>query len=182
MDYVMKPGLRPGMSNVIASLLLISIAISSGVIVYSAFNGLAAASGPPSASLQVTSGKLVQGTNEATLSATLANQGSQPITSLAITMSGVQSVSGSFSAQIALTGIPGGGQLYSGSFTVPSSSTTVSYSFSVVLNPSQNADLVVTFVASTAGTALFTAGNSYSLGLSSQPSSLASILLTAQAP
>ncbi|MDV3277104.1 MAG: hypothetical protein LYZ69_01385 [Nitrososphaerales archaeon] len=173
---------RSALSNLVSSLMLISIALASGVIVYSAFNGLAAASNPPSASLQVNEGQLVQGANEATLRVQLTNLGSQPITTLTIALSGVQSSTASFSATVTLISMSTGSQIYSGSFTVPSGSTSVFYSFSAALNPNQNVGLVVTFTPSAQGASLFIAGSTYNFLVSSQPYAQASVLLVAGAP
>lgn len=173
---------RSALSNLVSSLLLISIALGAGVIVYGAFNGLAAASNSPSASLQINAGQLIQGANQATLRIQVANLGSQPITSLTIGLSGVQSSSASFSATVSMISLSTGSQIYSSSFTVPSGSTSVSYSFSAALNPNQNVGLIVTFTPSTQGASLFIAGSSYNLLVSSQPYSQASVLLTAAAP
>ncbi len=173
---------RRALSNLVSSLLLVSIALASGAIVYAAFSGLAAASNPPSASLQVNGGQLVQGANEATLKVQLVNLGSQPTTALTIALSGVQPSSASFAATVTLISLSTGSQTYSGSFTVASGSTSVYCSFSAALNPNQNAGLIVTFTPSAQGASLFTAGSIYSLFVSSQPYAQASVSLTAGAP
>lgn len=170
------------MSNLVSSLLLISIAIGCSVTVYEAFNGLASASNQPTVNLQVNGGKLVQGTNQATLSISLVNLGSQPTTSLAISLNGVQSSLSSFSATSTLTSLPSGTQVYSGSFVVLPNSSAISYSFNAVLNPNQSVDLAITFAPSIQGAALFTSENTYDLVLSAQPFSQASVLLTASSP
>ncbi len=152
------------------------------VIVYATFNGLAAASNPTAANLQINGGQLIQGAKIATLKVQMVNLGSQPTTSLALGLSGVQSSSAIFSATVSVMDLSSGGTTYSGSFTVPSSSTSVSYSFNAALNPNQNVALVVTLTPSVQGASLFTVGSTYNLLVSTQPYSKAAAVLTAGVP